>query len=197
MVMGNPADGPVAPPGTYRVRLDAGDWSDTKSFDIRRDPRPDVTDSDLRKMFDFTMEVRDMISETQKAVRNLRSIREQAQSLSSLAVNAGYNGDIQSSAEQLINETISIEEDIINNNIESGQDAIGMRRVFTNNIARLYQVAEGGHDKPTDGMRERMDDLKKEYNKIMNEYDRIIRKSLSNLNSILEDSDIRYIMRRK
>jgi len=193
MVMGNPADGPVAPPGTYRVQLDAGDWSDTKSFDIRRDPRPDVTDSDLREMFDFTMEVRNMICETQKAVRDLRSIREQAQSLSSSAVDAGYNGGIQSSADQLVNEATSLEDEIINNDIESGQDAIGMKRVFTNNVARLYQAAQGEHDKPTDGMKERMSDLKNKYDNIINKYDNIMQQELNRFNSILKSKEIEHV----
>jgi len=193
MVMGNPADGPVAPPGTYRIRLDAGDWSDTKAFDIRKDPRPDVTDSDLREMFDFTMEVRNMISETQKAVRDLRSIREQAQSLSSSAVDAGYNGGIQSSADQLVNEATSLEDEIINNDIESGQDAIGMKRVFTNNVARLYQATQGEHDKPTDGMKERMSDLKNKYNNIINKYDNIMQKELNRFNSILKSKEIEHV----
>jgi len=35
------AAGPRVPPGTYRVRLSVGDWSETRSFEVLRDPRLD------------------------------------------------------------------------------------------------------------------------------------------------------------
>src|SRR5262245_54890885 len=52
--------GPLAPPGTYSVKVTADNDSKTETFAIRREPHvlKDVTDQDLREEFDLAMNIR-------------------------------------------------------------------------------------------------------------------------------------------
>ena len=71
--------GPLAPPGTYQVRVTADGQTATQSFAIRREPRllKDVTDQDLREEFDLAMQVRDKASQANEAVLLVRGIKAQ------------------------------------------------------------------------------------------------------------------------
>src|SRR5437899_965890 len=54
------ARGPIAPPGTYQVRVTADAETATQPFAITREPRllKDVSDQDLQEEFDLAMRVR-------------------------------------------------------------------------------------------------------------------------------------------
>ena len=67
--------GPLAPPGTYQVRLTVGGESWTQPFEIRKDPRVDVSDDDLRDQFAFLLQIRDKLSETNDAINQIRTLR--------------------------------------------------------------------------------------------------------------------------
>jgi len=79
------SNGPLAPPGTYQVRLSAGGWTETKSFRVLMDPRvakDGVTLADLEGQLALSLEVRDAIGEARLALERVRQAK-QAQPASS------------------------------------------------------------------------------------------------------------------
>ena len=71
--------GPIAPPGTYQVRVTADGQSQTQSFasSASRTLLADVTDADLQKEFDLAMQIRNKASQANEAVLLVRGIRPQ------------------------------------------------------------------------------------------------------------------------
>ena len=71
--------GPIAPPGTYQVRVTADGQTETQPFAIKREPHllADVTDADLQKEFDLAMQVSQEVSQANEAVLLVRGIRPQ------------------------------------------------------------------------------------------------------------------------
>ena len=70
---------PLAPPGTYRVRITVGDQTLTESFEVLKDPRIEATVEDLRAQFELHIQIRDLLSETNAAVDLLRNVRLQVE----------------------------------------------------------------------------------------------------------------------
>ncbi|MBI2403653.1 MAG: hypothetical protein HYV20_13145, partial [Gemmatimonadetes bacterium] len=67
--------GPLAVPGSYRVRLSAADWSETKSFRVlmdRRIAQDGVTLADLEGQLGLSLKVRDALSEARMALPRVR-----------------------------------------------------------------------------------------------------------------------------
>jgi len=186
MVIRNPARGPYAVPGDYRVRLTFGDWSQTRALKVRKDPRwDDLTTEDLQSQLDLTLEIRDMITESHRRIRNLRALREQIKRTAELAVEAGHDTAIDSLARQIAAELTAVEEMIIQTKAEASQDNINYPRVFSNHIGRLYSVAANAHQRPTGGVLERYEDIKQEYAGIVREYERVLEEAVPRFNELL------------
>lgn len=69
-------NGPVAVPGKYSVRMTAGTWTATVPLVVVEDPRvtkAGVTTADLREQFEHNMRVRELVSDVNKAVVQLRA----------------------------------------------------------------------------------------------------------------------------
>lgn len=68
------ANGPLASPGTYTVRLSTNNDIHHKTFEILKDPRASATQTDLEHQFNFLVKIRDKISEANQAVADVREI---------------------------------------------------------------------------------------------------------------------------
>ena len=71
--------GPLAVPGKYQVKLTAGKGSDTKTLEIKMDPRvlaDGVTPADLQEQMDFSLKVRDALTEARRLSNRIRDARE-------------------------------------------------------------------------------------------------------------------------
>ncbi len=71
--------GPLAAPGKYQARLVLGSRSQTRSFEVKMDPRvlaDGVTVADLQEQLDFSLRVRDAIGEARKLGNRLREARQ-------------------------------------------------------------------------------------------------------------------------
>ena len=72
------ANGPVAVPGEYSVRLTCDATVRTERFQVTEDPRvtaDGVTISDLREQFDHNMRIRDLVSDTNRLVSKAKADR--------------------------------------------------------------------------------------------------------------------------
>ncbi|HEY2026968.1 MAG TPA: hypothetical protein VGG78_08160, partial [Gemmatimonadaceae bacterium] len=71
-------NGPMAPPGTYTVRLTANGESFSEPLTLRADPRvtrDGVTQSVLLEQFAHNLRVRDLVSDANRAAEELRALR--------------------------------------------------------------------------------------------------------------------------
>jgi photosystem II stability/assembly factor-like uncharacterized protein len=75
----SPPRRPVAPPGQYSVRLSVDGQTYEEHFEIRRDPRINVTDADLSAQFELMVELRDRYMEVADVMAEIREVRAQVQ----------------------------------------------------------------------------------------------------------------------
>ncbi len=194
MVMRNPASGPKAVPGSYKVRLSSGETVKTETFEVKTDPRWDTSDSDLRQTFELAIRISAMITRFQTAIKNMRSIRGQITEISDLAARNGFSPEIKNSADEICGRLSEVEDALINNNIKSGQDSIGMERRLSNRMGRLYQIVRDHDAAPTGGMKERLDDLEKTYDRYMGQYNELLGKDLEQFNKLLKKEGVGHIL---
>ncbi|HEX9704547.1 MAG TPA: glycosyl hydrolase, partial [Gemmatimonadales bacterium] len=144
--------GPVAVPGTYKVRLTVGDWSETRPFDLKKDPRLAVTQEDLQAQFDFLIRIRDKVSAANDAVRRIREIKEQIKVASDRArqLAGGVGADVTRQADSLTNRLSAIESEIYQVRNRSNQDPLNYPIRLNNKLAALTGVVSSADARPTD-----------------------------------------------
>ncbi|HEY1271119.1 MAG TPA: hypothetical protein VGF08_04015 [Terriglobales bacterium] len=75
--------GPMAPPGSYQVRLTAEGKNLTAPVELKVDPRVQVPAADLQKEFELEMKIRSLLSDIHDTVHEMRETRSQLKNLHS------------------------------------------------------------------------------------------------------------------
>jgi len=71
--------GPLVAPGTYRLKMTAGEWSQEKTFEVIMDPRvvqQGVTEADIKEQLSFQRQVVALLSEARRFEDNLEKEAE-------------------------------------------------------------------------------------------------------------------------
>jgi photosystem II stability/assembly factor-like uncharacterized protein len=144
--------GPVAAPGTYRVRLTVGDKVETADLQVLKDPRTKASDAELQDQFALGLQIRDKTTEANNGVRTIRNVKGQ---LAERQKSAGAKGgSIEKLARPFTSELSSIEAEIYQVRNESSQDPLNFPIRLNNKIAALGAVVGGTEARPTQQTRE-------------------------------------------
>ena len=139
--------GPTIPPGTYTVRLTAGDKTETQTFQVLIDPRSGATQADLDAQYAFLVQVRDRTTEANNAVRTIRNVKTQ---LADRRARAGSRGAaLERLAGTLEAQLSGVEEQIYQVKNRSGQDPLNYPIRLNNQLAALAGVAASAEARPT------------------------------------------------
>jgi photosystem II stability/assembly factor-like uncharacterized protein len=159
--------GAFAPPGEYRVVVEAGERQDTVTFRLLPDPRIDeVTEADLTAQFELATQVRDRLTEVHDGIKEIRSIRTQTDGFVRRAGDAGFSDavvdDLRDRSEAIAEATKEVEEALIQTMSESGQDPINFPPMLDDQLAYLYSHVTTSYGRPTEGAYRRFEDLRGE-----------------------------------
>ena len=139
--------GPLAPPGTFSVRITAGDKTETVPLTLLKDPRSTATTGDLEEQFALALSIRDRTTEANDAVRTIRNVKAQ---LGARQKEAGpRSGPLDRLATPFVAELSSVESEIYQVKNESSQDPLNFPIRLNNKIAALAGVVGGTEAKPT------------------------------------------------
>jgi photosystem II stability/assembly factor-like uncharacterized protein len=191
--------GPAAVPGKYKVRLNADDFSDTKDFEILKDPRwTHIAVNDLKEQFDLQTQVGQAFTKSHELIKNVRAIHDQVKDISNRAVKAGFGEDVKTAAEELIKKLKVLEDDLIQTKNESGQDAINYQVKLDNHLAYVYSFVHEQDSKPNESIQDRFTDLKAQLDKAAQDYQALVGTDLNSFTKLLEENNIpRIILEKK
>ncbi|MBA2244568.1 MAG: glycosyl hydrolase [Gemmatimonadetes bacterium] len=139
--------GPKAPPGSYQVRLTADGRTQTKSFQVRTDPRLTGLDAaDLQAQFDMAMRIRNRVSEANEAVLLIRGIKQQIDE----RIQRANDPAVATAGEALKTRLSAVEEEIYQVRLQSNQDPLNYPIKLNNKLAALMGHIESAEARPTD-----------------------------------------------
>jgi len=143
--------GPLAPPGTYSVKVTADGQTGTETFAIKRETRvlKDVSDQDLREEFDLAMNIRNKTSQANESVLLIRGIRTQVAERKG-KLDAAKAASVVRALEDLDQALTAIETEIYQVKLQSSQDPLNFPIKLNNKIAALQGVVESSDARPTE-----------------------------------------------
>ena len=139
--------GPTAPPGSYSVRITAGDKTESQTFKLLKDPRAEATQADLDEQFAFAIKIRDKTTEANSAVRTIRNVKAQIKDRLGRASATGKVA-LDKLVTPLVDQLAAVEGEIYQVKNRSGQDPLNYPIKLNNQIAALLGVV-AAEAKPT------------------------------------------------
>ena len=140
--------GPLAPPGSYQVRLTVGEQSQTQSFEMVKDPRVGATQEDFDAQFALAIRVRDKITETHDNINRLRSTRSQVSEWAKRAEGTGAQEAVSNAAGALNAKLDEIEGMLIQTEYKGARDRLHLPIRLNAKLAGLMPVVTSGDYRP-------------------------------------------------
>ena len=153
-----------------------------------------LPESDLIKQYETANIVIDMIEESQDKLTEMRNITSQIRTYISLTEGKDFHDAIKASGNEIISKLREIEENLYQSKIETSQDEINYARKWTNHITHLYDRITTDNQAPNDGMMNRLEELRNDYNKFIEPYNTIISKDLKDFTDSLSENGIQGIV---
>ena len=135
-----------------------------------------------------------MITESQLRIKNIRAVKEQLENITHLAIKAGHQTMLKTLSADIVTKLNAVEDQLIQNKAEVSQDNINYPRVFSNHIGRVYSVLVNAHQRPTGGVIERFADIKKEFAKIVEDYNAVFTEVVPKFNTMLEGEKVERVI---
>ena len=178
-------NGPVAPPGTYAVRLSAAGESQTQPLTVKKDPRGTATDADLQEQFRLLIAIRDKTSEANNAVRMVRNMRWNVDDRNGKLTGAPA-GEFKSIAGTMMTDLTSAEQEVYQTKNESNQDPLNFPIKLNNEIAGVASFVGQGEYRPTKQAYAVLEELKAELATQLQAIKTSMDANLPKLNAILK-----------
>jgi photosystem II stability/assembly factor-like uncharacterized protein len=91
---GSGGGGPTALPGTYTATLRGDGWERARSFEVRGDPRVEMTNAQYQAQFDAVVALRDLTTRVNQAIGLAESVMKQLGDLAGTLEAAGDDGGV-------------------------------------------------------------------------------------------------------
>jgi photosystem II stability/assembly factor-like uncharacterized protein len=176
--------GPVAPPGSYSVRLSAGGEVQSHALRVRKDPRSTATDADLQEQFRLLIAIRDKLSEANNAVRTVRNMRYQVDDRTG-RLTAAAKTEFTAAAAPMIDSLTSSENRVYQTRNQSSQDPLNYPIRLNNQIGALSGVVSSGEYRPTRQSYDAFNNLVRQLTVQLNAIKGTLDGNLPRLNAIL------------
>ena len=149
--------GPLAPPGTYRARLTAGDAVMEQRFELRVDPRvaaSGVSAADIRAQFALQREAQDLLSQARRLAHELEQQRQELKEQRQELEQQSQEPDKNSARARLIDE---VRGELVT------QQGHYMPPKLIDQVHYLYRMLDNADQAPGQEARERLAELKADF----------------------------------
>ncbi|HEX6964202.1 MAG TPA: glycosyl hydrolase [Gemmatimonadaceae bacterium] len=141
--------GPVAPPGTYEVRMAVdGKPVATQRFVLKKDPRSTATLADLHEQFAFLIKIRDRLTQANDAVKTIRNVTYQLSEREG-QMHGADSASFATTADAFSTRLHTVEDSIYQTQSKASEDPLNFPIRINNKIAALMGVVGRTSARPT------------------------------------------------
>jgi hypothetical protein len=187
--------GQRALPGTYKAKLTVNGKAIETDFQILKDPRSTSTEADMKAQFDFQTEVISKLSETNKAIKKIRQVREQLnRAIEPLKEKKDEMKDVLDKAKEIQDKMKTVEETLYQTKNRSGQDPLNYPIRLNNKLGHLSSLIGNGDFKPTDQAITFKNEITAEINKHLETLTKIFKEEVPALNALIKQKNVDAIV---
>ena len=186
-------NGPMALPGNYKVTLTVGETSKSQNFTILKNPISETTLADATAQFNFINDINTKVTEIHKALKNVKKVRDQINSLKKSMKGKEEHKSLLDYATALLKEMTAIEEILYQTKSKSNQDPLNFPIRLNNKLAHLNSLTRIGSYAPTQQAIDFKNEINKEIDNELAKLYELFDNKVSVLNQKVKDSQIDLI----
>ncbi|MFZ6014613.1 MAG: glycosyl hydrolase, partial [Bacteroidota bacterium] len=185
--------GPKAAPGSYKAKLTINDKSMETEFEILKDPRTVGTQEDIKAQFDFLIAVRNKLSDTHKAIKKIRTTRDQINRVTEGLKDKADMKDVTTMAKWLQDDMKKIEEALYQTKNKSGQDPLNFPVRLNNKLAALASEADGSDYRPTEQVKAVFKEITGKIDEQLAALEKIFTEQIPKFNDLVRQKNINAV----
>ena len=188
-----PPKGPMALPGSYQARLTVNGHAQTAPFELKQDPRTEISRADLEKQFQLETQLARRLTALHNAVNEIRDLRAQVTALEKRYENAASWTPVKPLADELLKKIGALEEKIIQTKMKSTEGDLRFPAMLDEQLIWLNWSVDAADAAPTDGQQQLFADLSAKLQQQLNAWDGILSVDLTGLNRAAEKQKITLV----
>ncbi|MCB0637905.1 MAG: glycosyl hydrolase [Lewinella sp.] len=190
-VLGNYQGGMVAP-GTYTLRLIAGDDRVEQTCLILADPRlsDEVSSADYAKQSDFLLTIEKAVTDIHSSVEMMRELRTQFTELQQRLDHLGDQEELRNYCQTIVDKINDWEEQLVQPQQETYQDVINFPNRLNAELMNLHSRVDTNNPRVTAGAQDRLSDLLAAWEAMVVERDTILYSEVQAFNDLYQDRSL-------
>jgi hypothetical protein len=168
--------------------------SQETDFELLKDPRTSGTPADIQEQFDFLIAVRDKLTETHKAIKKIRTAREQMNRVTEPMRGKEEFKEITDLAKSMLDEMKKIEETLYQTKNRSGQDPLNFPVRLNNKLAALSGEAASSDFKPNQQTRDVYKQISGEIDVQLTSLSKIFTEQVPKFNELVKQKQVSAVV---
>ena len=182
--------GPLVTPGTYQMKLTVDGKTQTQSFEVLKDPRISTTADEFSKQLALLLKIRDKLSETNRAILEIRDVRGQIDALTKRVREQQNMMPVTDAGKALNGKLRTIEETLYQTKNRSSQDPLNFPIRLNNKLAALGSVVDSADAEPTSQSYVIYEDLVTRIDVELRNLRQILDKDLAAFNRMVKEQNV-------
>ncbi|RTL55891.1 MAG: glycosyl hydrolase [Sphingobacteriales bacterium] len=182
-------------PGKYTIRLSYKGNSSEVSAEVLQDPALKVTMADWNEQQQFLASVSAEVSSIHTAINDMRKVKQQIETYNELMKDATDNKEVVEKGKEVIKKIDTWESNLIETRQKNFQDVINFPSKLNVDFVNLKGLADAHDPRITKGLKDRLADLEKQWNKYKAVYDNELRKAIDDYNALFKQKNLPAIIR--
>jgi len=182
---------PKVAPGTYSARFVVNKDSVEIPFVVKADPNYKMTAAQYNEQVSFLLQVQAKFNEVQKAIKNIRTIREQLNAFTPKLDTT--QKEMKTLADTLLAKITRIEEGLYQTKSKSGQDVLNYPIRLNDKISGLFDFAASGYNPPSQQAKDTYAYLSGEADVLLNQLKQVEKNELQQFNKLIHEQKVPVI----
>jgi photosystem II stability/assembly factor-like uncharacterized protein len=191
---GGGARGPVAVPGHYQVRLTVSGQTQTAAFDLKLDPRVNVSQADLEQQLNLLLQTRDELSRVYDVVNQIQDVRSQLSGLKRRLPENASTKTIVSAADDLEKKLVAVREELVNLTISANEDSLAYPPQLDAKLAYLAMDVGTADSAPTEAEQRQFDKLKRQSGELVGRWEDLQRRDLAAFQKLTAEGSLSTVV---
>jgi hypothetical protein len=171
-----------------------GGNSQTAAFELKLDPRVNVSQADLEAQFNLLLETRDELSRVYDAVNQIQDVRAQLSGLKRRLPETVSSKSIATAADDLEKKLVAIREELVNLDISANEDSLAYPPQLDAKLAYLAMDAGTADSAPTEAEQRQFEKLKRQSGELIARWEDLQRRDLSAFQKLTAEGSLSTVV---